>query len=404
MRKEHDSKNSIYFDYSLLFTVIFLLGFGLLMIYSTTYFDSSINNEGYQYAGLWSQLKATIIGLILMFIAFLVPHRIYSVLAPAVYVVSILSLFLVLTPLGWSYNGARRWFFIGGVSVQPAEIVKVGVIMVTAVIIKYYKDTPDKSRNTLKYVVFVLLPAFVAALFIYGITNNLSSAIIVGGIAYVMLMVSSPRCLWGWGLGAGVAGLSYLLVVLLKYTKLKSYLGFRGMRILAWLNPEAYADGQGYQTLQSLYSIGSGGFFGNGIGNSIQKISFLPEASSDMIFSVVCEELGFFGAVSLMVLFLLLLYRFLDITRHVKNDFFGNLLVTGVFSQIALQVIINICVATNIIPNTGIPLPFISSGGSNVVILLAEIGVVMNVAQKADFRKDVKIDSETNEQNEEVQE
>ena len=151
-------------------------------------------------------------------------------------------------------------------------------------------------------------------------------------------------------------------------------------RILAWLNPEDYASGTGFQTLQALYAIGSGGIFGKGLGQSMQKLGFLPEAQNDMIFSIICEELGLFGGIAVILLFVLLIWRFMVIANN-SSDLFGALLVVGVMGHIAIQVILNIAVVTNTIPNTGISLPFISYGGSSVMFLMVEIGLVLSVAK-----------------------
>lgn len=157
-------------------------------------------------------------------------------------------------------------------------------------------------------------------------------------------------------------------------------MGFRSERILAWLDPEAYASGKGFQTLQALYAIGSGGILGKGLGQSMQKLGFLPEAQNDMIFSIICEELGLFGAISIILMFLLLIWRFMVIANN-ASDLFGALLVVGVMGHIAIQVILNIAVVTNTIPNTGISLPFISYGGSAVLFLMIEVGIVLSVAK-----------------------
>ncbi|MBQ6903465.1 MAG: FtsW/RodA/SpoVE family cell cycle protein, partial [Lachnospiraceae bacterium] len=155
----------------------------------------------------------------------------------------------------------------------------------------------------------------------------------------------------------------------------------RFARIFAWHDLESYASGKGYQTLQSLYAIGSGGVFGKGLGESIQKTGFIPEAQNDMIFSIICEELGLFGGMAVIIMFFMLLWRLMIIAQNAP-DLFGALLVVGVLGHIAIQVILNIAVVTNLIPNTGITLPFISYGGSAVVMQMAEIGVVMNVARR----------------------
>jgi cell division protein FtsW len=156
---------------------------------------------------------------------------------------------------------------------------------------------------------------------------------------------------------------------------------FRLNRVMIWLNPENYADGKGYQTVQALYAIGSGGLFGKGLGKSLQKLGFIPESQNDMIFSIICEELGLFGAVFVILIFALMLWRIVHIAQN-SPDLFGTLLTTGVFAHVAIQVILNIAVVTNFIPNTGVSLPFISYGGSSSVVLLAEMGIVLNVSSK----------------------
>lgn len=177
---------------------------------------------------------------------------------------------------------------------------------------------------------------------------------------------------------AGVAAVAALVFAIIQMEH--SDLGFRGGRILAWLNPEDYASGTGFQTLQALYAIGSGGIFGKGLGQSMQKLGFLPEAQNDMIFSIICEELGLFGGIAVILLFVLLIWRFMVIANN-SSDLFGALLVVGVMGHIAIQVILNIAVVTNTIPNTGISLPFISYGGSSVMFLMVEIGLVLSVAK-----------------------
>ena len=177
---------------------------------------------------------------------------------------------------------------------------------------------------------------------------------------------------------AGMAGAALIVFAIVQMKD--SELSFRGDRILAWLNPEEYASGTGFQTLQALYAIGSGGIFGKGLGQSMQKLGFLPEAQNDMIFSIICEELGLFGGIAVILLFILLIWRFMVIANNAP-DLFGALLVVGVMGHIAIQVILNIAVVTNTIPNTGISLPFISYGGSSVMFLLIEIGLVLSVAK-----------------------
>jgi cell division protein FtsW len=245
--------------------------------------------------------------------------------------------------------------------------------------------TMGKQIRTRKGFWMVLLTPAPIALMIWKITNNLSSAIIIMGIAVLMLFVSSPEykrfIILGLLTVAGAAAVVFVIVQMAaRSADSTSTLDFRGERILAWLDPSAYASGKGFQTLQALYAIGSGGVLGKGLGQSMQKLGFLPEAQNDMIFSIICEELGLFGGIAVIIMFILLIWRFMIIANNAP-DLFGALLVVGVLGHIAIQVILNIAVVTNTIPNTGISLPFISYGGSSVMFLLIEIGLVLSVAK-----------------------
>lgn len=213
----------------------------------------------------------------------------------------------------------------------------------------------------------------------------MSSAIIIFAIAFLMLFVATPEYKRFILIGlAGAAGAAAVVAIIVNASDPGTG-GFRGERILAWLDPEAYASGKGFQTLQALYAIGSGGIFGKGLGKSMQKLGFIPEAQNDMIFSIICEELGLLGAIAVILLFVILIWRMMIIANN-SQDLFGALLVVGVMGHISVQVILNIAVVTNTIPNTGVSLPFISYGGSSVMFLLIEIGLVMSVARSIRLR------------------
>ena len=365
-----------FFDYTLLFIVLFLLGFGLIMVYSTSSYEASMTaslnyDEAYY---LKHQAAAAALGLVAMMVVSRIPYHFWEPFALLGYLVSAVLIALVMTPLGITANGATRWLNLG-VSVQPAEIAKLCMILFLASFI----CTMGKGIRSFKGFLLVLLIPVPICVMVWQITDNLSSAIIIFGIAFLMLFVASPEYKRFLLMGAaGIAGAALLVFVILQMDS--SSLDFRGNRILAWLNPEDYATGTGFQTLQSLYAIGSGGIFGKGLGQSIQKLGFLPEAQNDMIFSIICEELGLFGGIAVILLFILLCWRFMVIANNAP-DLFGALLVVGVMGHIAIQVILNIAVVTNTIPNTGISLPFISYGGSSVMFLLIEIGLVLSVAR-----------------------
>lgn len=378
MNRQRRTKKSseYYFDYSLVFIVLFLLGFGLIMVYSASSYEASISEKlNYDAAYyLKKQAQAAILGLVAMVVVSRIPYHFWERFAVLGYVVSVVLILLVLTPLGYEANGARRWLRLG-VSIQPAEIAKLAMILFLASFIcKLGKGI--KTRKGFLLVLGVPLP--ICAL-VWFITENMSSAIIIFGIAFLMLFVASPD--YKPFVILALIGVSVIAVAVFALTQLDAaQLGVRGARILAWLDPEAYASGKGFQTLQALYAIGSGGIFGKGLGQSMQKLGFLPETQNDMIFSIVCEELGLFGGIAIILMFLLLIWRFMIIANNAA-DLFGALLVVGVLGHIAIQVILNIAVVTNTIPNTGISLPFISYGGSSIMFLLIEIGLVLSVAR-----------------------
>jgi cell division protein FtsW len=275
---------------------------------------------------------------------------------------------LMVNFVGTELNGSSRWLNIGGVSVQPSEIAKVSVILLIAFVID---RAPKKQRTVQGTIRTLLLTIPVLGVVAY---NNLSTAIIIAGIAFVMTFVASPKYRPFFLAGAGFFFLGLLAI---------HFVSYRAQRIAAWLNPEAYIEETGFQILQGLYAIGSGGLFGKGLGGSMQKY-IVPEAQNDMIFSIICEELGVFGAVCIILLYILLLYRLLFIATHAK-DMFGSYICIGIMAHIALQVVLNIAVVTNSIPNTGVSLPLISYGGTSVAILLSEFGLALSVSKNMDF-------------------
>lgn len=368
------TKKGKFFDYTLLIVVLFLVAFGLVMVYSTSSF-SALQDTGDSAYYFKRQLLTSGIGLVAMTITAFISYKFWYKFGTFIYIAAIISIFMVLTPLGKSFNGARRWIGIGGFTIQPAEFVKLALIIALAAFAYYSGKNMQKIQNNIAYIVL----AGIAAGLIFFITNNLSTAIILLGIAYVMLIVANPKPAWIFAVtGVGVVAIVVFLVIFFQTTDSAS--GFRFKRLLAWRNPENYAQEEGYQTLQALYAIGSGGFFGKGLGMSIQKLGFIPEAQNDMIFSVVCEELGLFGGICIIVLFVIMIWRFMVIANNAP-DMFGSMLAVGVLAHIAIQVILNIAVVTNTIPNTGITLPFISYGGTSVIFLMVEMGIVLNVSK-----------------------
>ena len=361
-------------DRSLIFIVLFLVAFGLVMIYSASAYSAVRAGRKANYY-LASQLRATILGLLVMAGISRIDYHVLKKLAWPAYIISLILIGLVLTPLGMTINGARRWLNLG-LSLQPAEVAKVGVIIFFASYVCGNLKRVQHIRGIIKTMILAAVPA----LMVYGITENLSSAIIIFAIVYTMLFIASPNSAPYIILAGVIVALAVLLVYVIAHNVIPAEMSYRLGRIQAWLDPEAYASGRGFQTLQALYSIGSGGTLGKGLGQSTQKLGFVPEAQNDMIFSIICEELGMFGALAVILLFIMLIYHLLMIATNAP-DLFGSLLVTGIMTHFALQVILNIAVVTNTLPNTGITLPFISYGGSSSVFLLTEIGIALSVSR-----------------------
>ena len=366
-------KAESFMDYSLLFIVIFLLAFGLIMVYSASSYESMLKFDDAGYY-LKKQFFATVLGLGCMVVVTKIDYHWWAKIAKPAYLISAVLILLVLTPLGITANGARRWLNLG-MSLQPAEVAKVGMIIFFADFI----CKAGKSIKTLKGFMITIGIAAPISLMIMTITSNLSSAIIIMGIAVAMVFVAVPD--YKWFVAAGVTVIAAVAAVVMYASSVDVTSGsFRLGRVAAWLHPEAYSTDKAFQTLQALYAIGSGGIWGKGLGQSMQKRKFLPEAQNDMIFSIICEELGLFGAVAIILLFVVLIWCCMVIANKTV-DRFGSLLVVGVMAHYAIQVILNIAVVTNTIPNTGITLPFISYGGTSSLFLLMEIGIVLNVSK-----------------------
>ena len=266
--------------------------------------------------------------------------------------------------VGKEYNGSKRWLALGPLSFQPAEFAKAAVILLLAHVISRREKKPAGLWFALR--IFLLILPVVA---LVG-TNNLSTAVIILGIAACLIFMANPRYLQFVGLGIGAIALAGVFLAMESY---------RLERIAVWLDPEQYE--KGFQTIQGLYAIGSGGLFGSGLGQSLQKLGFVPEAQNDMIFSIICEETGLFGALLLLTVFALLIFRLYRLSVTAR-DLEGSLLLAGIMTHIALQVILNVAVVTNSIPNTGITLPFISYGGTSIVFLHGELGVALSVSRQ----------------------
>ncbi len=350
-----------YFDYSLLIMVFFLVCFGLVMLYSTSSYNGQVKFKDSAYY-LKKQLFADVLGIAVMAFVAQIDYRVWKKFWLLAYIGAFGMCTLVLF-VGQELNGAKRWLKLGPISFQPSEMAKVAIIVFLATIISQMPKQMGKFSALIKVMLMVMPMVVIVA------SENLSTAIIILGIAICLVFVSSPKYMQFIVMGGVVIGFGAAFIMLESY---------RAERLKIWLEPEKYE--KGYQTLQGLYAIGSGGLFGKGLGASMQKLGYVPEAQNDMIYSIICEELGLFGAVSVILLFIILIWRFMVIAGNAQ-DLYGALIATGVLAHIAIQVILNIAVVTNTIPNTGISLPFISYGGTSVAFLLAEIGLVLSVSR-----------------------
>ena len=352
-------------DYPYLIIVLLLLGIGLLMVFSSSYASAYYKNLSSTYYFVRQGMFA-VAGIIIMFLISAMDYRRFRVLSPILMVVSILLLVLVLF-IGVGLYGEKRWINLGFTTFQPSEIAKVAVVFFFASMISMYSD----KMRTFRYGVlpFVLVLGLIA--FLMFLEPHLSGAILILGVGAVMMFVGGTHWAWFAGaIGTGVVGGVFAI----------NFLDYARRRVEVWFNPFADPQGKGYQIIQSLYAIGSGGLLGLGFGNSRQKYLYLPEAHNDFIFAIVCEELGFIGAMIVIALFAMLIIRGYWIAMHAR-DKFGAMLVTGITTLIGLQVFLNIGVVTGVLPVTGAALPFFSYGGTALLILLAEIGVVLSVSR-----------------------
>lgn len=384
------------YDTSLILAVVFLTVFGLIMIYSASYYKTSMS-ETFRYDGAYflkNQFKWSVVGIAAMMVVANIDYHKWKYVFFLGYVGSIVLILLLLSPLGVTTKGATRWLQIPGLGqFQVAEPIKVAMIIFSAFLITKVAGAIQhaKYKQAFKAILVVLAPVMLVFVLIWKISNNMSTAIIVMGITCIMIFMVYPKYWPFFLLAIAGGGLAAAYVYFLKNSSGDATEGFRSLRILAWLNPYAYESDTAYQSLQALYAIGSGGLFGKGLGNSIQKLGRIPEPYNDMIFSIVCEELGVFGAGLVILMFIYLLYRIYSIAQQ-ADDLFGRLLAIGVFGHVALQVILNLMVVTRLMPTTGVTLPFFSAGGTAVVFLFVEFGMVLNVEKYARRKREQSIE------------
>lgn len=377
--KKKSGEGRDYYDYNLLAAVILLTCFGLVMLYSTSSYEASVNyggNSAY-YFTKQAVISVGCFGALLFFSQF--DYHFYARFSNYIYLVAVFLL-VITRFIGREVNGAKRWIYFGPISFQPAELAKLAVIMFLPCVII---QMGNRMRGW-KAPLIVLCIGGLASFCTFVFTQNLSTAIIIAGITVVLIFIVHPKTM-PFVIAMGVVSVVAVLLVLLVANGSATGGGFRMQRIAVWLDPEAHSSEGGYQVMQGLYAIGSGGFFGKGLGNSTQKLGALPEAQNDMIFSIICEELGVFGAAMVILLFVFLLYRLFFIAQNAP-DLLGSLIASGIFVHIALQVILNIAVVINLIPTTGITLPFVSYGGTSIVFLMAEMTLALSISKQIEFR------------------
>lgn len=362
-------------DITFLVLVLFLVTFGLIMLFSASYANALYHKDD-SFFYVKKQVIFAAIGIVGMVVMAIVDYRIFNKLAVVMMLGSLVLLVIVLFMA--PSNNARRWIWLpGGGNFQPSEVAKFAVICMFAKLIMVNQD----RMKTFKYgiVPFAVILVAVAALMIAE--PHLSGTILILAIGATMMFVGGTDLKW---FGIAIIGGVLLLGIVVM---LPGVIDYAAGRIEHWLNPFIDPKGEGYQTIQSLYAIASGGLMGLGLGNSRQKYLYIPEPQNDFIFAIVCEELGFVGAALIVILFALLVWRGFVIAMKAR-DKFGAMLAVGLTVQVGLQALLNIAVVTNTIPNTGISLPFFSYGGTSLTMLLAQMGVVLSVSRRAALEKE----------------
>ncbi len=362
-KKKHQMKSG---DFVLTILVMGLVVFGVIMVFSASYY-SAINASGDPYKYLKSDGTWAVLGLCgMIFMAFFDYHRLER-FAPFLLLASLVMLVLVFTPLGQSSHGATRWIGVGGFTIMPGEISKACVIVFVA---WYLSKDPTRIRSFTRGV----LPLFALTGVYFGLIMkqpNMSTAITLAAIMVGMMFVAGLNLAYIFGIvGLGGAGI-FALIITSEY---------RRERLMSFLDPFQDPLGDGYQVVQSLLALGSGGLFGVGLGKSIQKTLYLPEPQNDFIFAIIGEELGYVGCILLILAYIVLIWRCCHIALNAP-DLFGTLVASGITIMLAVQVILNIAVVTSSMPPTGVVLPFVSYGGNALLLFMGSMGVMLNISR-----------------------
>lgn len=361
-------------DLTFMFLVLILLAIGLIMLFSASY-ASAYYETGNSFYYISRQLLFAIVGIIGMFVVANIDYHILHRFAFLIYIGTVFLLILVL--FVHTREDARRWIPLGFTTFQPSELAKFAVVLIFAHLIS---TNYDRMKDP-KYGVWPFLALMGIVVLLMLLEPHLSGTILILSIGIIMMFVGGTDLKW-FMIGGLLLAAAVVVIVLIP-----GVIPYAMSRIQHWRDPWIDPQGKGFQTIQSLYAIGSGGLMGVGIGNSRQKHLYLPEPQNDFIFSVVCEELGFIGATLIILVFVLLIWRGYVIAMRCR-DRFGSMLAIGLTTQVGVQTILNIAVVSNTIPNTGISLPFFSSGGTALVMLLAEMGVILSASRQTNLEKE----------------
>lgn len=353
------------FDFGFFITIMILLSFGLIMVFSASSASAFYNfNDSYHFVK--RQLMWSVLGLFAMFFMASFDYKYLKKLSIPILIVTIGLLVLVLI-VGEEINGAKRWLGFGGLTIQPSEVAKLAIII-------YFASSLAKKKEKVRQFFAGLLPYLLVLgiiLFLVILEPHLSGTVVIFAVGMIVLFAAGAK-------------ISHFFILALPTIPAFIYVivkePYRMQRVTAFLDPWQDKMGSGWQIIQSLYAIGSGGLFGLGLGRSRQKFLYIPEPQNDFIFSIICEELGFIGATTVLFLFLVLIWRGIKIALNAP-DAFGSLLVAGITSLIAVQVLINVAVVTSSMPVTGMPLPFFSAGGSSLLFVMIGMGIVLNVSR-----------------------
>lgn len=369
-KRKKELKNTCgHYDYNFLIIVFILVVIGIVMISSSSMQYSKQHFNGNPYHFMQRQAIWSALGLFTMYLFMEIDYKILHKWAWPLYLFVNTCLAAVLV-VGQVVKGAKRWLGVGPLSFQPSELMKLGLVLLLAHLVSTRKIDLRKIKGWILFGLFTMIPLVLIIL-----QPNLSMVILLGFGAMVLIFVASPHIKFLVGLG----GLS--IVGVLGFILKPSKDNFRRGRFDVWLDPFIDPQGKGFQTVQSLFALGSGGLFGLGLGNSRQKWGYIPEAHNDIIFAIIAEELGLIGAIVVLLIFLALVWKGMKIAMNAPDEF-SCLLAIGVISILALQVMINVSVVTNTIPVTGVTLPFISYGGSSIIFTLASMGIILNISKQ----------------------